>query len=94
MFLGRKASTRIHAQSLKSGDLFSQIPGTYDPFVKDIAIVKIIYKKPSVFLIGSKATMTWIDYLSNVGEYRASWHDIVWRRAEWQYHGVAIPLKS
>jgi hypothetical protein len=39
-----KSSTRVHGQTLKKGEIFTKISTTYDPFEKDIAIVKIIYK--------------------------------------------------
>ena len=55
--------------TLKNGEIFSKIPPTYDPFEKDIAVVKIIYQKATVIKIGSKAKMTWIDYFSNVGKF-------------------------
>jgi hypothetical protein len=35
---------------------------------QDISVVKIIYKKSTVFLIGSRSAMTWIDYFSVVGK--------------------------
>jgi len=39
----------------------------YDAFDKDIAIVQISFQKSTAILMGSQLTMTWIDYLSNVG---------------------------
>jgi len=62
-----------YIDSLKSSirrygfDIFKKPQKTYDAFGEDIAMVKIIYQKSTVIQMGSKLTMTWIDYFSTVG---------------------------
>ena len=62
-----KSINRTHAKTVKNGDVFSKISTIFDPFQKDIAVLKIIFEKPTVLYIGSQSKMTWIDYLSTVG---------------------------
>jgi len=47
--------------------MFEQNPKSYDAYDKDIAVVEIFYRKSTIFQMGTKATMTWIDYFSTVG---------------------------
>ena len=39
----------------------------YNPFDKDIALLEVFFKKPSIIQISRQARMSWIDYLSTVG---------------------------
>ena len=39
----------------------------YDAFDEDIAMVQIIYQKPTVVVMRSRQTMSWIDYFAAVG---------------------------
>jgi len=48
-------------------NVFQQNPKFYDAFEKDIAVVEVFFSKPTIFQIGRKAKMTWIDYFSAVG---------------------------
>jgi hypothetical protein len=64
---GLKSFNRTHAKTFTNGDVFAKIPTTFDPFQKDIAMLKIVFQKSTVMDIGSQSTMTWIDYFSNVG---------------------------
>ena len=48
-------------------NLFEQNPRYYDAFEKDIALVEIFFKKPTLVQVSRKARMNWIDYFSTVG---------------------------
>ena len=48
-------------------NLFEQNPRYHDAFEKDIALVEIFFKKPTLVLVSRKARMNWIDYFSTVG---------------------------
>ena len=48
-------------------DIFKKVPYNYDCFDKDIAMVQIISQKSTSVLMGSKQTMTWIDYFAEIG---------------------------
>ena len=39
----------------------------YNPFDKDIALLEVFFKKPTIIQISRQARMSWIDYLSTVG---------------------------
>ena len=62
-----KSSERFYSSTLKDGDLFSQADNSYDAYDKDIALLHIYFKRSTVFQLGSQPTMTWIDFLSQVG---------------------------
>ena len=48
-------------------DVFKKTSDSYDAFDRDIAMVQVIYQKSTIVLMGSKLTMTWIDYFATVG---------------------------
>jgi hypothetical protein len=48
-------------------NIFNKSPITYNAFDRDIAMVEIIYQKPTLVQIESQLIMTWIDYFSSVG---------------------------
>ena len=60
-------SDRTYSSTLLGGDIFSQVDNTYDAYDKDIAFLHIYFKKSTVFQLGTQPTMTWIDFLSQVG---------------------------
>ena len=60
-------SERFYSTTLKDGDVFSQADNSYDAYDKDIALLHIYFKRSTVFQLGSQPTMTWIDFLSQVG---------------------------
>ena len=62
-----ESSERFYSSTLKDGDLFSQTDNSYDAYDKDIALLHIYFKRSTVFQLGSQPTMTWIDFLSQVG---------------------------
>ena len=60
-------ANRSYSSTLKNGDIFGRNEVGYNLFEHDIAKVQIFFKTPVVIEIGRQATMSWIDYLSNVG---------------------------
>ena len=49
-------------------NVFKKSPNTtYDAFDRDIAMVQILFQKSTAIVMGSRLTMTWIDYFSAVG---------------------------
>ena len=39
----------------------------YDAYERDIAMLQVFFKKPTAIRMGTRPSMTWIDYLSVVG---------------------------
>jgi hypothetical protein len=62
-----QTSERFYGSRLQNGDVFSTVDNSYDAYEKDIALMHIYFKRTTVFQMGSQATMTWIDFLSQVG---------------------------
>ena len=60
-------ANRSYSSTLKNGDIFGRNDIGYDLFEQDIAKVQIYVKAPVVIEMERKATMSWIDYFSNVG---------------------------
>ena len=52
---------------VKDGDIFPSADNSYDAYDKDIALLHIYFKRSTVFQLGTQPTMTWIDFLSQVG---------------------------
>jgi len=48
-------------------DAFKKPKETYDAIDEDIAMVQITYQKATAIQMGSRLTMTWVDYFSTVG---------------------------
>ncbi len=48
-------------------NIFNKTPLAYDVFDRDIALVEIIYQKPTLIQIESQLMMSWIDYFSIIG---------------------------
>ena len=62
-----KDANRSYSSTLKNGDIFGRNNIGYNPYEHDIAKVQIYFKTPVVIEIRQQATMTWIEYFSNVG---------------------------
>jgi len=60
-------SERTYSSTLRGGDIFSEADNTYDAYEKDIALLHFYFKKSTAFQLGTQPTMTWIDFLSQVG---------------------------
>jgi len=58
-----ESSTRNYTYEL----MFEQNPQTYDAFDKDIAVLEIFFRKPTILQMRRKARMTWIDFFSAIG---------------------------
>ena len=62
-----QTSERTYSRTLLGGDIFSKADNTYDAYDKDIALLHFYFKKSTVFQLGTQPTMTWIDFLAQVG---------------------------
>ena len=61
-----ESNMRKYGNALEK-DAFNLTDSLYDAYEKDIAMVQIYFKKSTIFEMGSKPRMNWIDYLSTVG---------------------------
>jgi hypothetical protein len=62
-----QTSERFYGSTLQNGDVFSTVDNSYDAYDKDIALMHIYFKTATVLQMGSQPTMTWIDFISQVG---------------------------
>jgi hypothetical protein len=62
-----ESSERFYSSTLKDGDIFSAADNSYDAYDKDIALLHIYFKRSTILQMGTQPTMTWIDFLSQVG---------------------------
>jgi hypothetical protein len=62
--LGTKSSIRDYGYNIFRNNNYNI---TYNAFNRDIAMVNIIYQKPTLTKIKNQLAMTWIDYFSGVG---------------------------
>ena len=62
-----ETSERTFSSSLKGGDVFTAADNSYDAFDADVAALHIFFRRSTVFQLGTQPTMTWIDFLSQVG---------------------------
>ena len=60
-------SQRTFSSTLKGGDVFTTADNNYDAFDSDIAALHIYFRRSTVFQLGTQPTMTWIDFMSQVG---------------------------
>jgi len=61
-----ESNMRKYGNALEK-DAFNLTDSLYDAYEKDIAMVQIYFKKSTIFEMGSKPRMNWIDYFSTVG---------------------------
>ena len=62
-----RSSKRTFAGSIKGGDIFTTADNKYDAYDEDIAVVQLFFRRSTVIQLGTTPTMTWIDFMSQVG---------------------------
>ena len=62
-----QTSQRVFSSTLKDGDIFTAANNVYDAYDQDVALLHIYFKCSTVFQLGIQPTMTWIDFMSQVG---------------------------